>query len=181
MKRSAPKAQPSFDKEAHELLVALLAEAERRAVERQRCRPANANRHLAERYINECSDLMLGASVYLEVEEHVGAKSFLVGLIERGMVKQFNKHVGKCAVQLVEHTSSYFPDYEALLERRFIAFMASELTSSDVDMSGLLRLSVATLPYAESVVRRQFRIAGLKYYQLFIPDDVKECRMLGRS
>lgn len=181
MKPSTLKGQPPFDKQAHELLVALLAEAQRRAVERGRCRPANANRLLTERYISECADFLSGASAYLEVEEYGAANCFLVGLIERGMVRQFNKHVGIMAKQLANHTSLYFPDHEPLLERRFIAFMASELTSSDVDMSGLLRQAIATLPYAEAVVRRQFRIAGLKHEKLFIPNDVKRRRMIGRS
>ncbi len=122
------KPKPAPDAEANALLVELLAEAKRRAVDRRDCRPATANRHMANRYIDVCSDFLSGASKYLAIEEYGAAILFLIGLVETGMRVRFRRHVSKCPAQLANHTSLYLPDYETLLEARFIIMMAKGLT-----------------------------------------------------
>lgn len=159
--------KPLPDAIANEALTGLFIEAKRRAVDRRDCRPATANRYMANRYIDQCSDFMSCASQYLDAEERAAANLFLFGLVERGMRRQF-KHVGMYAAQLVEHRSVYLPDFETLLEPRFIEMMAVGLTQSDVLNNGLLRLSVAALPYAEDVVRRHLERNGLSSKKLFI-------------
>lgn len=161
------KPKPAPDAEANALLVELLAEAKRRAVDRRDCRPGTANRHMANWYIDVCTDFLSGASRHLPIEEYGAANLFLIGLVETGMKKRFNRHVGKCAAQLANHTSLYLPDIETLLEARFIAMMAKGLTKVDVHNNGLLRMSIKALPYAADVVRRHLRDAGLNYAKLF--------------
>ena len=169
------KLKPAPDAETNALLVALLTEAKRRAVDRRDCRPATANRHMANLYIDVCTGFLSGASRYLPVEEYGAANVFLIGLLETGMRKQFNRHVGKCAAQLANHTSLYLPDFETLLEARFIVMMAQGLTKLDVRNNGLLRLSVAGLPYATDVVRRHLKDTGLNSTKLF-SDNKKNIR-----
>lgn len=173
----------NFDKAANRVLVALLAETEQRAVQHGRCRADDVNQYLTLAYIERCAAYHRGACVYLPNEERLAAESFVADLIGRGMKARYVKHIGKCAVQLANHTSLYFPDYETLLEMQFMAFMASGPTLIEMQMSGLLRQAVGALPdeLALNVVRREFRRLGLGYEALLIPQDIYKQRQQRRE
>lgn len=173
----------NFDPTANRILVELLAQTEHRMVAHRRCRADDANQVLTLAYIKTCAKYHYGASVYLPSEERIAADSFVFRCIGNGMKSKFERHVGKCAAQLANHTSLYFPDYLTLLEMQFMAFMASKPTLIEIQMSGLVRQSVGTLhrDMALNVVRRECRRLGLDYDKLFIPDDVYEQRHNERS
>lgn len=173
----------NFDPTANRTLVELLAETERRMIQHGRCRPDDANQALTLAYIKRCSEYHQGASIYLPNEERLAAESFLSQCIGQGMKTKFDKHVGKCAVQLSNHTSFYFPDYLTMLEMQFMAFMASKPTLPQIQMSGLVRQAVGTLhrDMALNVVRRECRRLGLDYDKLFVTEDVYDNRVLLRN
>jgi hypothetical protein len=173
----------NFDKAANRVLVALLAETEQRAVGHGRCCADDVNQYLTLAYIERCADYHRGACVYLPNEERLAAESFVAQLIGRGMKTRYAKHVERCAVQLANHTTLYFPDYETLLEMQFMAFMASGPTLAQMQMSGLLRQAVGALPgeLALNVARREFRRLGLNHEALLIPQDIYEQRQLSRT
>ncbi|WP_099185733.1 hypothetical protein [Sphingobium fuliginis] len=164
----------NFDRSANRILIELLAEAERRMIEHGRCRADDVNQFLTLAYIERCATYHFGAAVYLPTEERLAAESFVAQLIGAGMKVRFGKHVGKCAVQLANHTSFYFPDYETLLEMQFMAFMASKPTLLEMQTSGLLRQAVAALPreLALKLARREFRRLGLNHDKLLIIEDI---------
>ena len=172
----------NFDPVANRVLVELLSETERRAVTNRRCRADDVNQWLTLAYIERCGEYHFGASVYLPNEERLAAESFIGQCIGRGMAR-FKAHVGKCAVQLANHTSFYFPDYLTLLEMRFMAFMASKPTLVEIQMSGLVRQAVGTLhrDMALNVVRREWRRLGMDEDKLFIPEDVYHQRVSASS
>ncbi|MBU0556671.1 MAG: hypothetical protein KKD64_15410 [Alphaproteobacteria bacterium] len=172
-----------FDKDANRILVALLSETERRAVANRRCCADDVNQWLTLAYIERCAEYHHGAAVYLPNEEIAAANSFLWQCLGTGMKTRFGKHVGKCAAQLANQTSLYFPDYETLLEMRFMAFMANKPSLSEIKMSGLVRQAVGTLhrDMALDVVRRECRRLGLDYDKLFVPQDIYELRVERRS
>jgi hypothetical protein len=170
--------QLNFNPAANGVLVALLSETEKRAVANRRCRADDVNQWLTLAYIERCSEYHFGASVYLPNEERLAAESFLFQCIGKGMAR-FRNHVGKCAVQLANHTSFYFPDYLTLLEMRFMKFMANKPTLIEIQMSGLVRQAVGTLhrDMALNVVRREWRRLGMDEDKLFIPEDVYQQRV----
>lgn len=169
----------NFDPAANRILVELLAEAERRMIEHGRCRADDANQWLTLAYIKTCAEYHYGTAVYLPNEERLAAESFVARLIGKGMKTRFDKHLGKCAIQLANHTLLYFPDYLTLLEMQFMSFMASKPTLNEIQMSGLVRQSVGTLhrDMALNVVRRECRRLGLDHDKLFIPEDIYEQRV----
>jgi hypothetical protein len=173
----------NFDPTANRVLIELLEEVERRAVEHRRCHADDANQWLTLAYIQRCAEYHSGASVYLPNEERLAADSFLFQCIGKGMKTKFEKHVGKCAVQLSNHTSLYFPDYLTLLEMQFMAFMASKPTLLQIQLSGLVRQAVGTLhrDMALNVVRRECRRLGLDYDKLFITDATYNQRINHRN
>lgn len=173
----------NFDSTANRVLIELLEEVERRAVAHSRCNADDANQWLTLAYIQRCAEYHSGASVYLPNEERQAADSFLFQCIGKGMKAKFEKHVGKCAIQLANHTSLYFPDYLTLLEMQFMAFMANKPTLLQIQMSGLVRQAVGTLhrDMALNVVRRECRRLGLDYDKLFITDSTYNERVSSRS
>lgn len=166
-----------FNPAANRVLVELLAETERRAVANGRCRADDVNQWLTLAYIQRCGERHSGASVYLPNEERLAAEGFILQCIGKGMKTKFDRHVGKCAIQLANHTSFYFPDYLTLLEMRFMQFMANKPTLLEIQMSGLVRQAVGTLhrDMALNVVRREWRRLGMNEEKLFIPEDI--CKM----
>jgi len=168
----------NFDPVANRVLVELLSETERRAVANRRCHSGDVNQMLTLAYIETCCGYHYGASVYLPSEELQAANSFVMQCIGRGMAR-FKPHVGRCAVQLANHTPFYFPDYLTLLEMQFMKFMASKPTLLQIQMSGLVRQAVGTLhrDMALNVVRREWRRLGMDDDKLFIPEDIYEQRV----